>query len=55
MPISIVAGAVGVIAWSMGLREALDLQLIHPVFAGLFASLVTYVGVSLAAPLRPGS
>ena len=50
VPISIVAGAVGVTAWAMGLREALDLELIHPLFAGLFASLVTYAGVSLVAP-----
>ena len=50
VPISIVAGAAGVTAWAMGLREALDLDLIHPLFAGLFASLITYAGVSLVAP-----
>ncbi len=46
VPASIIAGAAGVIVWAMGLREALDLQVIHPLFAGLFASLITYAGAS---------
>jgi Na+/pantothenate symporter len=49
---SIVAGAAGVLGWSLGLQEALDLRVIHPVFAGLLASIVVYgvVGVLSRPP-----
>ena len=52
VPASIVAGAVGVVSWAMGLREALGLQVIHPLFAGLVASLAVCLA---AAFLRGGS
>ena len=43
---SILAGAAAVIAWSSGAAQALGLELIHPVIAGLIASLAVYFAVS---------